>query len=137
MEKYPPLPDIVLDNVPLMPWAFVATEVIGIVLAIIFLIILVFHKYRMIIFRRVCSLGGTIFFIRSITMLITSLSVPGNHIQCSGERYGSFVYKLEGAWKILSGAGLAMHGVRTCGDYMFSGHTVWLTLLTHFITECK
>jgi len=45
--------------------------------------------------------------------------------------------KLEGAWKILSGAGLYVHGVRTCGDYMFSGHTVWLTLLTHFIVECK
>jgi sphingomyelin synthase-related protein 1 len=135
MQKYPPLPDIILDNVPLMPWAFFATEIIGLVLGFIMFVVLIFHKYRIIIFRRVCSLAGTIFLIRSITMLITSLSVPGIHIQCSSQKYGSLMNKLNGAWTILSGVGLYVNSVRTCGDYMFSGHTVWLTLLTHFITE--
>lgn len=135
MQKYPPLPDLILDNVPLIPWAFFASEALGIILLTILFLILIFHKYRLIIFRRVCSLSGTIFFLRSITMLITSLSVPGIHIQCRSEQYGSLTNKLYGAWNILTGAGLYASGVRTCGDYMFSGHTVWLTLTTHFISE--
>jgi len=46
MTKYPPLPDIVLDNVPYIPWAFAACEATAIVLLTILLVMLVFHKHR-------------------------------------------------------------------------------------------
>lgn len=32
---------------------------------------------------------------------------------------------------------MSLHGVRSCGDYMFSGHTTVITMISHFITECR
>lgn len=44
--------------------------------------------------------------------------------------------RIQQAYLIWQGGGMSIQGVRTCGDYMFSGHTVVLTLLNFFITEC-
>ena len=46
MEKYPPLPDIVLDNLPYIPWAFEMCELSGIILVIIWSVTMFFHKHR-------------------------------------------------------------------------------------------
>ncbi|KAB0797204.1 hypothetical protein PPYR_08198 [Photinus pyralis] len=143
MNKYPPLPDIFLDNVPLIPWAFDMCEISGTILLTIWLVVLIFHKHRFILMRRVFALSGTVFLLRCITMLITSLSVPGTHLQCrpknitSGDvfLFSDIAAKISQAYVIWSGGGLAIQGVRTCGDYMFSGHTVALTMLNFFITE--
>ncbi|XP_023221364.1 uncharacterized protein LOC111623115 [Centruroides sculpturatus] len=43
--------------------------------------------------------------------------------------------KIQTAFLIWQGGGMYIKGVRTCGDYMFSGHTVALTLFNFFITE--
>lgn len=43
--------------------------------------------------------------------------------------------KLHRAFAIWSGFGMTLTGVHTCGDYMFSGHTVVLTMLNFFVTE--
>ena len=135
MEKYPPLPDILLDNIPLIPGAFEMCELCGMVLMCIWVIVLIFHKHRWVLMRRFFSLSGTIYLLRSVTMLITSLSVPGKHLECAPRPYGDIYNKLYNAFVIWTGAGLTLQGVRTCGDYMFSGHTVGLTLLNFFITE--
>lgn len=97
--------------------------------------------------RRFFALSGTVFLLRCVTMLITSLSVPGAHLQCQPRVYSlqtenaSFYedlrYKISQAYIIWRGVGMSIQGVRTCGDYMFSGHTVALTMLNFFITECK
>ena len=135
MEKYPPLPDILLDNIPLIPGAFEMCELTGMALMCVWSIVIIFHKHRWVLMRRFFSLSGTIFLLRCVTMLITSLSVPGKHLECAPRPYGDIWNKCYNAFIIWTGAGLTLQGVRTCGDYMFSGHTVGLTLLNFFITE--
>lgn len=141
MEKYPPLPDIFLDNVPHIPWAFDMCEVTACILGLIWMTILVFHKHRFILLRRMFAIFGSVFLLRCVTMLITSLSVPGKHLDCKArvpsffQPYGDMWAKLSQAFAIWRGAGMSIQGVRTCGDYMFSGHTVTLTMLNFFITE--
>ena len=45
-EKYPPLPDIFLDNIPLIPYAFEISEICGLLMGFVFFLILFFHKQR-------------------------------------------------------------------------------------------
>jgi len=46
MKKYPPLPDIFLDNVPTISWAFHMCEVTGSLLLLIWVAVLITHKHR-------------------------------------------------------------------------------------------
>jgi hypothetical protein len=135
MKTYPPLPDLVLDNIPLIPWAFEVCEMIAVAMAMIWLTILFFHKERIVVMRRMFSLVGTVFLLRCVTMLITSLSVPGIHLECRAKAYGSWDAKIKQAFHIWSRLGMSINNVQSCGDYMFSGHTTAITLLNHFITE--
>uniref|UniRef100_A0A0A9WX00 Sphingomyelin synthase-related 1 n=1 Tax=Lygus hesperus TaxID=30085 RepID=A0A0A9WX00_LYGHE len=143
MKKYPPLPDIFLDNVPHIPWAFHMCEWTGTLLLFIWLCLLAVHKHRFILLRRFFALSGTVFLLRCVTMLITSLSVPGTHLDCKArpntssteDGFSDILFKMKAAYHIWKGAGMSIQGVRTCGDYMFSGHTVALTMLNFFITE--
>lgn len=134
-DKYPPLPDIILDNLPYMPWAFMASELCGVILAIILLAVIIFHKHKFIVLRRLFAILGTVFLLRCVTMFMTSLSVPDHRLGCAGKMYGDWNIKLWRALEIFSGFGMTLTGVRTCGDYMFSGHTIVITTLNHFITE--
>ncbi|XP_034465517.1 sphingomyelin synthase-related protein 1-like [Hippoglossus hippoglossus] len=135
MRTYPPLPDIFLDSVPRIPWAFAMAEACGLILCYMFMVILLLHKHRSILFRRLCSLIGTVFLLRCCTMFVTSLSVPGQHLKCASKTYGDTWEKIQRAFAIWSGFGMTLTGVQTCGDYMFSGHTVVITMLNFFVTE--
>ena len=70
----------------------------------------------------------------AINWFLLSLSLS---LSLSQKPYGNIWAKLEKALEIWRGFGMSVQGVRTCGDYMFSGHTVTLTMLNFFITECN
>lgn len=110
MKKYPPLPDIFLDNIPLIPWAFKLCEICGTFLMIIWVLVCLFHKHRTVLLRRFFALLGTAYLLRSITVVITSLSVPGEHIECSPRTQSSLSEKLHEAYIIWKGAGLSIQG---------------------------
>lgn len=135
MRTYPPLPDIFLDSVPRIPWAFAMAEACGVILCYMLLLILLLHKHRSILLRRLFSLMGTVFLLRCCTMFVTSLSVPGQHLKCASKTYGDAWGKIQRAFAIWTGFGMTLTGVQTCGDYMFSGHTVVITILNFFVTE--
>ena len=44
--EYPPLSDIILDNVWYIPWAYLVTEGVIVMLVVIGMVLLFFHKYR-------------------------------------------------------------------------------------------
>ena len=46
MQKYPPLPDLFLDNMPYVPWAFDMCEMTALCLGTITIVVLIFHKHR-------------------------------------------------------------------------------------------
>ena len=85
MNRYPPLPDIFLDNMPLVPWAFYICELSASIMGFILVMVIVLHKHRLILIRRICAIVGTVFLLRCVTMFLTSLSVPGVHLECSGK----------------------------------------------------
>lgn len=66
-------------------------------------------------------------------MFVTSLSVPGVHLKCDVRVGSSIEEKMRHAWILISNLALAVNGVRTCGDYMFSGHTSIVTMLYCFV----
>ncbi|PRP89083.1 hypothetical protein PROFUN_01803 [Planoprotostelium fungivorum] len=134
-DKYPPLPDLFLDNIQHIPWAFAVVEWIIVGLSAVFILLVFFHKHRLIILRRFFAIAGTVFLLRCVTMYITSLSVPGVHLQCDVKQFDTAEEKLKRTLEIMSGLALSINGVKTCGDYMFSGHTIITTLLNFFIIE--
>lgn len=88
MKKIPPLPDIFLDNIPTIPRAFEAAEACAVALTATFSILILVHKHRLVIFRRYFSIIGTVFLLRALTMMSTTLSVPGEHLQNCDVRIG-------------------------------------------------
>lgn len=57
---------------------------------------------------------------------------------CFFQLLGNWEAQARRIMKMIAGGGLSITGSHTmCGDYLYSGHTVMLTLTYLFIKECK
>ncbi|XP_007905879.1 phosphatidylcholine:ceramide cholinephosphotransferase 2 [Callorhinchus milii] len=135
-EKNPPLPDTFFDYVDRVEWAFKVSEINGMVLIGFWGIQWLLLRYRSIVARRYFFIIGTLYLYRCITMYVTTLPVPGMHFQCAPKLNGDSQAKLQRILKLISGGGLSITGSHIlCGDFLYSGHTVMLTLTYLFIKE--
>uniref|UniRef100_A0A672KKU4 Sphingomyelin synthase 2b n=1 Tax=Sinocyclocheilus grahami TaxID=75366 RepID=A0A672KKU4_SINGR len=91
---------------------------------------------RAIVGRRFFFLQGMLYLYRMVTMYITTLPVPSMHMHCAPKLYGDSHGKIERVLQLVSGAGLSITASHLmCGDFLYSGHTVMLTLTFLFIQE--
>ncbi|XP_066548958.1 phosphatidylcholine:ceramide cholinephosphotransferase 1 [Amia ocellicauda] len=135
-EANPPLPDKFFDIFDRVEWAFSICEINGMVLVGLWLFQWILLKYKSIIGRRFFFIVGTLYLYRCITMYITTLPVPGMHFKCSPKLFGDWESQMRRVMKMIAGGGLSITGSHTmCGDYLYSGHTVMLTLTYLFIKE--
>lgn len=132
----PPLPDKFFDYIDRVPWAFKATEICGLTLCGLWMIQWLGLKHRAIVARRCFFLIGTLYLYRCITMYVTTLPVPGKHMVCAPKLYNDTTGKMWRILRMISGGGLNVTGSHIlCGDYLYSGHTIMLTLSYLFIKE--
>ncbi|XP_067008414.2 phosphatidylcholine:ceramide cholinephosphotransferase 2 isoform X2 [Anabrus simplex] len=136
-DKYQPLPDIFLDNVKAMDWALDVSEVLIIISSNTAIIVVFFHKHRFIVMRRIFMILALLYLMRSITMFVTVLPVASVTYYCSPKANSTnSLMVAKRVWQLISGFGLSINGQHTyCGDYIYSGHTVILTMSYLIIAE--
>jgi len=125
-----PLPDILLDNVPYQNWALDVSEILIMISTISGVLVVMCHNHRLIILRRIWLLLGILYFYRAITMYITVLPKADTTYTCSPKMDNTTIKDYaHRVLTIISGGGLSINGKHIyCGDYIFSGHTLVLTM---------
>lgn len=135
-NRPPPLPDPLLDALPLYEHYIEFSEFCVFGISYILFFTLTFHRHRFIILRRVFAIGGTIYFFRCVTVLVTFLPVPTTSRVCTPflKEYHVLGHLKEAA-RIMIKGGLKLNGALVCGDYIFSGHSTTGTLFTLFVLQ--
>lgn len=134
----PPLPDLALDHLPYHKWALDVSEILIMISTIVAALVVVFHKHRCILIRRICVIVGLLYGYRAITMIVTVLPSANKDYHCDVQlnhtiSTGEVVHRV---LKIMSGFGLSINGQHVyCGDFIFSGHTMILILCYLVIVE--
>ncbi|XP_059059509.1 phosphatidylcholine:ceramide cholinephosphotransferase 2-like isoform X1 [Achroia grisella] len=132
-----PLNDIVLDNIDARDWGLAVSEYLIMISTTVATLVIIFHKHRFIVARRLFFIIGLLYLYRSITMFVTVLPVSSTTYFCSPKSNNTtplLVFKR--MFYLISGFGLSINGKHTyCGDYIYSGHTMVLVLSYLIVAE--
>jgi len=125
-----PLPDLLLDHVKYQEWGLDVSEVLLMLNTSVAVIVVMLHSHRTIILRRIWLILGLLYFYRAVTMCVTVLPKADMNYTCMPKKNEtSAMMYVKRVLTIISGGGLSISGKHVfCGDYIFSGHTMTLTL---------
>lgn len=128
-----PLPDVILDNVAYQQWGLSVSEILIMISTITACLVVLLHCHRLIILRRIWFLLGCLYYYRAITMFITVLPKADPSYTCNPKLDNTTALPALVIAKrvliLISGMGLSINGKHIyCGDYIFSGHTMVLTM---------
>ncbi|CAJ0601052.1 unnamed protein product [Cylicocyclus nassatus] len=138
VPETPPLPDITFSLVPYYQEGLKICEYIMLASFSSVLLLMLFHRHRWIMFRRLMMVGSLLYLMRCVTMIVTQVPVADPNFLCSpkfGEN-GTFWDIVLRGLKSVAGVGLNVQGKDTlCGDYIYSGHTIVLVVSALFMGE--
>merc|ERR1712179_294776 len=125
-----PLPDIVLDNIQYQSWGLDVSEYLLMISTISAGVVVMLHTHRMIILRRIWLMLGVLYYYRALTMFVTNLPKADKNYTCTSKKNDiTALDYIKRMITIISGGGLSINGKHVyCGDYIFSGHTMILTM---------
>ncbi|CAO4382903.1 unnamed protein product [Caenorhabditis nigoni] len=130
-----PLPDLTFMIIPQQRWAWSVGDVLSTVSSIVAFTIIFLHHQRWIVLRRTFILGAIMYGLRAVILGVTFLP-PSFHNRdeiCQPQVNRTAMYGMEIATRFLTYVitlGLTSGQDKIlCGDLMFSGHTVVLTIM--------
>jgi len=139
---HPPLPDFGLDHLTKQRWLNDVADVIVIVCILSSICLVILHRHRWILCRRVFIIMSILYCMRSVTMYVTVLPLANDHVYCSPKinttaSFGQTVLIVTTeVIKLITAGGLPITGKKTmCGDYIFSGHTIIYLMAYCLIVE--
>ncbi|VDM54609.1 unnamed protein product [Angiostrongylus costaricensis] len=138
VPQQPPLPDITFSLVTYYRNGLKICEYIMLSSFASVLLLMLFHRHRWIMFRRLMMVGSLLYLMRCITMIVTQVPVADPNFLCSPKfgKNGTFWEIVLRGLKMVAGIGLNVSGKDTlCGDYIYSGHTIVLVVSALFIGE--